>query len=250
MRKSTARRRLSSAKIARVARGLPSSTAVAALVVLSLSSCTTTSVDPTTLPSALTTQFDRCVPRDGTAELSFYHKGKLVAAELTLDFVAKAADTLAAELANPLGQTLFTLNLTPPSRKIKVRGARQLKQQIELDDEGFLRVDDTVMGLKLTELICGLSGVWPQSWLRSLSSVTYNSAKTLAKLSIEDERRKISLALPLTGKMPKRCAQISVSYFMGLHKEQLKLCLDPARSLGSLSRSAPDQTLRWSVVTD
>lgn len=217
---------------------------------LALSSCTTTSVDPTTLPSSLKTQFDRCVPRDGTAELNFHHKGKLVAAELTLDFVAKAPDTLLAELANPLGQTLFALNLTPPSRKVKVKGARQFKQQIELDDEGYLRVDDTFVGLKLTELICALSGVWPESWLDSLSSVTYNSPKTLAKLNIEDDRRKIKLALPLTGKMPKRCAQISVSYVMGLHKEQLKLCLDPARSLGSLSRSAPDQTLGWAIVTD
>lgn len=223
---------------------------VLAAALLLLASCTTTLVDRKTLPQALTMQFDQCTPRDGTAELSLRHKGKLVAAEVTLDFVADGADTLKAELANPMGQTLMAIGLTPPSRELVFSGRQAVPQKVAVDKAGFLTVDGTSVGLKLTELICGLGGVWPEPWLAKLTSFRLNKAKTSAKLVVEDAGRTIKLSLPVTGEMPNRCAAIKVSYALGLHTERLKMCLHPPKGLGSLSREKPEQSLNWAIISD
>lgn len=232
---------------------IPAARAAALIVVLA--SCTTTTVDKASLPQALKVQFAPCVPRDGTAELSFVAAGKVVASDMTLDFIATRHSgptaNLKAELSNPLGQTLMTISHRPPSRAIAVTGRRvpkRLKRPYATDDQGFITVDGTSVGLKLTELICALGGVWPKPWLSQLTA--FAIADNQARLVAEADGRKIKLTLPLTGAMPRRCAAITVRYALGLYSEQLRLCLDPNSGLGSLSYPDQGQTLHWAIVTD
>lgn len=236
--------------------------AFAALIALTVSCTTTPKIDKNTLPEALRVQFEPCVPRDGTAELAFTSRGKVIATDVTLDFLAKGAGkqplTLAAELSNPLGQTLMTVSQTPPSRAIVVKGRRipkALRRQLATDDKGYITIDGTSAGIKLSELICALGGVWPEPWLDRLTAfaiVSSSAGGKSAKLVSADDSRTIKLTLPITGQMPKRCAAIEVRYALGLHSEQLALCLDPSRSLGSLSHTAKEgqDELRWAIVTD
>lgn len=235
------------------------------MLILVLASCSTTTVDKASLPQALKVQFAPCVPRDGTAELSFLADGKVVASDMTLDFIAtrhfgtklkggtklEAGTKLKAELSNPLGQTLMTISHRPPSRAITVKGRRipkRLKRSYATNDKGFITVDGTSVGLKLTELICALGGVWPEPWLSQLTA--FDTKDKDGRLVAEADGRKIKLTLPLTGAMPRRCAAITVSYALGLHSEKLRLCLDPNSGLGSLSYPEQGQTLRWAIVTD
>lgn len=219
-----------------------------------LSSCTTTPIDRQTLPEILKSQFAPCIPREGTVELTFQHKRSIKASEVTLDFVADSSQKLRAELTNPLGQTMLGITLDPPGRKLAFSGrsAKGLKEQVTVDDKGFLEVDGNFTGIKLSELICGLGGVWPEPWLNKLTTfqVISDKGQKSARLVAEDERRKIKLTLPLTGEMPRRCADISISYALGLHREKVAMCLHPNKGLGSLSRSKPDQSLRWAIIMD
>lgn len=227
-------------------------------MVLAASCTTSPKIDKTSLPEALRVQFEPCVPRDGTAELTFKSKGKIVASEVTLDFLAEKPGSLNAELSNPLGQTLMTVSQTPPSRAIAFKGRKVpklLKRDYATDAKGFITVDGTSAGIKLSELICALGGVWPEPWLDRLTAfeiVSPTAGGKSARLVSEDDSRRIKLTLPITGEMPRRCAAIEVRYALGLHKEQLALCLDPARGLGTLSRRAKkgQDELRWAIVTD
>lgn len=236
---------------------------LAAALISLASACTTSAkIDKATLPEALRVQFEPCVPRDGTAELTFKSKGKVVASEVTLDFLAEKPGSqpinFSAELSNPLGQTLMTVSQTPPSRAIAFKGRKVpklLKRDYATDAKGFITVDGTSAGIKLSELVCALGGVWPEPWLDRLTAFDIVAPATggkSARLVSEDDSRIIKLTLPITGKMPKRCAAIEVRYALGLHKEQLALCLDPARGLGTLSRRAKkgQDELRWAIVTD
>lgn len=226
-----------------------------------VSSCTTTTINRSTLPQALTVQFNRCIPREGTAELALKAGHKLIATDVTLDFVTKAPSagrhSLQAELTNPLGQTLMTLSKTPTSPVINVEGQRvpgSLKRRVATDDRGYLTIDGTATGMKLSELICGFGGVWPEAWLAKLSAFDLvrdgKSQKKSARLVVNDDDREIKLTLPLNGQMPKRCAAITLRYALGLHKERLAFCLHPSKGLGSLTHAERGHELRWVIVTD
>jgi hypothetical protein len=196
------------------------------------SSCQTASSirEPISIPVILQPAFRSCFPSEAEAKLEIEKDGARVFVSNVVWSIANA-DDVSLQVNTPLGETIFDIKrsgshwTTQPPDQIRISEGR----------DGLLQVEGYDVPLKISEIGCIISGVWPASWMRWLS-VSLDDGQQL-QMTGQDGGRFVKIDMPYaaTANGPglasgRSCAQFKWGGFFGFFQRVVSLCRENSKS--------------------
>jgi hypothetical protein len=198
---------------------------VLAVLLLAIPSCQTAQpIDQAVVPQRILRQFQQCAPSDGGLLIKSLLQDPDASA-VPIDWKAFSQNDLRAEATDPIGRTIFTMRIFGTYVEITGRSILNLPK-LSIDQEGFLQVDDHRIGVRVSEIACFLKFTYPESWKARM--VGFETKRGESTVYIEDEFRKMRITRydDYVYNTEKTCSSISWTSFLGLHKDELVLCID------------------------
>jgi len=211
-----------------------------ALCFLLLSGCVTTSQqNQIKLPEGLKAYFAPCKSANGAMAMRIYEEDDL---RLTseVEWMSTNAGYWKIEMISPMGQILAGIRY----KKNGVFGSQYIADKmpkIILRQDGFLDVDDNLLGIKPSEVSCILKSKLPINWIPELYS--FEGRGDQVALNFADGTRAIEVVLNKSQESSaNNCVTIKWGHYLGLVTSELDWCFSKNKAAIS---GIGDLKLNW-----
>ena len=217
------------------------------LVLIALTqACQTTSGYLTPhLPAGISDYFHSCSQGDGSVHMRLRKEGDYIG-DVNLEWFAVDGRPFIYQVYEPLGRTVLSIQYDKGRRFFLVTGSwSSALPPLNVDEDGFLLLDQKRIGVKYAEIPCFLQFKFPTLWLRK---VTRQSAdEEGVRLQVTDDSRSIKLSLRhAEARKPQTvCAHIEWKSYWGIVTSTYELCYDYNNRHKGMLSGLSGYSLEW-----
>lgn len=188
-------------------------------------------------------EFEKCTPTDGSINLTLTKKESVVFSEVVFDYIVSSKKEFKGHILNPLGGVEAKIYKDKSDTSFSWTPKGKFKKlDLSLDKENFLSLNDSFVGVKLSEIGCFLKYKWPKSWLKKFR--LEKTKENYSEFIFDDQGREVILKYSKTDKAIQ-CSRIKWSYFLGIYPKELLVCLDSKKQQGSIYLKDQFSKLTW-----